>query len=40
MLHAVLTDPKEDTTASGITRQEAADLWLVGAETEKKEEEA
>lgn len=40
MLHAVLTDPKEDTTASGITRQEAADLWLVGAEIEKKEEEA
>ena len=33
MLHAVLTYPKEDTTASGITRQEAA-------ETEKKEEEA
>lgn len=40
MLHAVLTDPKEDITAEGSTRQEAADLWLVGAETEKKEEEA
>lgn len=40
MLHAVLTDPKEDTTAEGITRQEAADLWLVGAESEKKTEEA
>lgn len=36
LLHAVLTDPKEDTTAEGITRQNEA--W--GAETEKKEEEA
>lgn len=37
-LYAVLSDPKEDTTREGMTRQEAADLWLVGAEVEKSEE--